>query len=209
MQSQEERSVLQSSLRKTCQVLSETPELQWLHITLLRYDGFIPPPRVLEPFTSLKNVRSVTFKGVRPRYAQHLKTLVEGSDSRDQIGQMYHNLCKYAGPFDFCEDELDKAHCAMKNGDGKMFRHFRKIVVEKVEKEMAFAKEHLYDFDKDFQGNIGRESSAESVAEVVDEMETEVEDEAEADSEDEAETDSEDEAEMDSEDEVEIESKVD
>ena len=148
MQSEEEVSIVKSTVRKVRKVLSKIPTLDYLHISLEGRGWFDAQPlyRVLGNFALLRNVQSVVLDGVLPAYAQFLECKMAGISPLN-LSRMYDALEFYASPFDFCEDNLQKACDAAEEDDIERFQHVRAEIITVVTERMSNARSHLFDHD--------------------------------------------------------------
>ena len=161
-QSDEEFWFVRSSVRKVCQVLSDSPMLQQLDISLeFEQPDIQVSPRVLDPFAMLRHVSSVTISGVPPQYALYLKSVMEGSAPLNHLPKMYQALQSFAGPFDHCEKYLQRACQAMEDCDSEKFKHVREMVIDSVDAHMEFVRAHLFDHDAKIDTEASGDSSSE------------------------------------------------
>ena len=140
---------VKAAVRAVCNVLSEIPHLDYLHITLDGRGQFDAEsfPRALESFTLLRNVHSVVLDGVPPVYAQYMKSKMTGCSPLDHLPKMYEALEFYAGPFDCCEEGLQDACEAMEEDDIDRFKCAREEIITIVTDRMTNARDHLFDHD--------------------------------------------------------------
>ena len=171
IQSEDEFSIVRSSVRKACEVLCNSLELQELKISF-QFDDVESCTRVLEPFSLLRNVRSVTFtSGVPPVYARYLKSVMEGSAPLDHLPRMYRALQEFAGPFEHCDADLQIACEAMEESAVEDFKRIRKQIVDRVEAHMDDVRGRLYDHDGEMEGQA---SNGGSINEQPDQESTEL-----------------------------------
>lgn len=136
---------VKAGVRKICQILSDLPDLESLHVEV---DGLgYQFPRILQSFTLLRNIQKVKFDGVPPVYAQYLKGKMIGGEPLDHLPKMYDALQNYAGPFEECESSLKEACDAMENDDVEVFKSARAYIIKTVTKRMEDAEECLFDHD--------------------------------------------------------------
>jgi len=154
---------VKKTVRGVCKILSETPELQSLNVSLVDFmgtgsDDFADVgsdpsmeiksySHVLQPFALLRNVRVVDLHGVRPRYGRYLKDIMAGCTPVDHLPKMFDALEHFAGPFDCCEEDLQRAVDAMEEDDAETFKHIRAEIIKRVHVRMENALGHLFDHD--------------------------------------------------------------
>lgn len=136
---------VKAGVRKICQILSDLPDLESLHI---RVDGLGHQfPRILQSCTLLRRVQKVEFEGVPRVYAGYLEGKMTGKEPVDHLPKMYDALQTYAGPFEECEPSLKEACDAMENDDVEVFKNAREDIVKMVTERMREAEAHLYYHD--------------------------------------------------------------
>lgn len=153
---------VRSSVRKVSQMLSDSPVLQQLDISLeLEQPDIDGSPRVLQPFALLRHVSSVTISGVPPQYALYLKSVMEGSAPLDHLPKMYQALQTFARPFGHCERYLQRACQAMEDCDSEKFKYVREKVIDSVDAHMGYVRAHLFDHDAKIDSEASGDSSSE------------------------------------------------
>jgi hypothetical protein len=127
---------------KVAKTLSDVRDLRHLRITLGGYEQSNIPPfeelykysHLLQPFALIRNVGLVDVSGgVRPRFAQYLKSVMEGGSPMDHLPKMYDALEYLAGLFNEYEDDLQRACDATENDDDDV-EEFKRIRMELVQR---------------------------------------------------------------------------
>lgn len=86
---------------------------------------------------------------------------MEGSAPLDYLPKMYQALQSFAGPFDHCEKDLQKACQAMENCDSEKFKLVREKLIDSVNAHMEFVRAHLFDHDAKIDCEASGNSSSE------------------------------------------------
>lgn len=140
---------VRSAIRKVCRVLSDIPQLDYVHLSLEGGGGTEAPEHchVLKNFGLLRRVGKVTTAGVPRVYAEYLRRRMTGCAPLDNLPKMYEALELYAGPFDFSAALLQKAIEAVELGNVQQFKDLRARIVEQVDGHMKESVGRLYDHD--------------------------------------------------------------
>lgn len=155
MQPWEDCHIMESAIGKVAKVLSGVPRLKHLRIEFGPYDKYYGPPveelyeysHVLEPFTLLRNVHRVDVIGVRPRYGQYLKDIMEGHSPVNHLPKMYDAREHLEGSFNEYEIDHQRACDAMADDDVNDFKRIRAELVQRVPRRTENALNQLFDHD--------------------------------------------------------------
>jgi hypothetical protein len=138
LQDEDEFYAVRSSVDAACRTLAKTLGLQQLDISLQLDRGVRSCNRVLQPFASLRGLRSVAFRGIPPRYAKYLESKMISSASQDQVHGMFDVLQDLAGHFKFCDSDLENAWDAIEDVNVKRFKKLRLEIIKKIDVKWLF-----------------------------------------------------------------------
>lgn len=154
---------VKGSLLRVCDVLSESAKLRRLDIILEDDHGNLTKSviRVLEPFTILRDVDFVNFRGVPPVYAHYLQTVMtKGPESLEEMPRRYFELQQRIGLDNHLEKSMRRAMEEMERGLTSRFKKRCEtgecfLSWDDFKTETSSAKESKEKFDKQMSKSEG------------------------------------------------------
>ena len=150
-----ETLLIDYSTRLVCKLLQERQHLRLLKIRwddqylLSRKASIAPVQYFLEPFSSLRNLQSVTLENVPETYAKYLERCMTRSQSQGQLPKMLEALQSYVRPFERIDRLMQEACAAKEDQDLERFKEVRAQVINLVDPLISATRKNPFLHDVD------------------------------------------------------------